>query len=123
MASFIRKNELFFSTAQYQINSNLPLWTKEEMEKLKITPYVKNVSITEDLDLYEFNIALHKGFPAFTKMILFIYPEIKGKPFLEAPKHKLVIERRVSSNVKFILFDRGKTLEIKKDSISHRVSD
>ncbi len=56
-------------------------------------------------------------------MILFIYPEIKGKPFLEAPKHKLVIERGVSSNVKFILFDRGKTLEFKKDSISHRVSD
>ncbi len=43
MASFVRKNELFFSTTQYQINSNLPLWTKEEMEKLKITPYVKNV--------------------------------------------------------------------------------
>jgi LmbE family N-acetylglucosaminyl deacetylase len=123
MASFIRKNELFLTDYQYKLNSNLPLWTREEMQRLKVTSYVEEMSVSDTGDSYEFGAVLYKGVPAFSKIILFVYPEIKGKLFVDSPKYKVVIKKGVRKNIELILFDRGKEIESKKDSILGRVNE
>jgi len=123
MASFIRKNELFLTDYQYKLNSNLPMWTREEMQKLKVTPYVEEMSVSDTGDSYEFGAALYKGVPAFSKIILFVYPEIKGKLFVDSPKYKVVIKRGVRKNIELTLFDRGKEIESKKDVVSGQIKE
>lgn len=118
MASFIRKNEIFLKSYQYTPNSDLPLWTKEEMQKLMITPFVESIYVSSSVDSYTFNIALFKGVPSFSKIILFVYPKTQEKDFLEAPKYRVIIERGVRKEIKVVLFDRDKKINSKKDSIS-----
>jgi LmbE family N-acetylglucosaminyl deacetylase len=50
MASFVRKNELFFKSYEYGLGSKLPLWTKEEMQKVHGLPYVEEVTVTDQKD-------------------------------------------------------------------------
>ena len=123
MVSFIRKNELFLTDYQYKLNSNLPLWTREEMQRLKVTPYVEEMSVVDTGDSYEFSASLYKGVPAFSKIILFVYPEIKGKLFVNSPKYKVVIKRGVWKNIELTLFDRGKEIESKKDVVSGQIKE
>ncbi len=118
MASFVRKNELFLTNYKYKIGLELPLWTREEMQKLKITPFIEGMSVSEANDFFEFNLTLYKGVPVFSKIILFVYPEIKDKSFLDSPKYKVVLTREARKNIKIILIDRGNIIETEKDNIS-----
>jgi len=118
MASFARKDELFCTNYQYGLDKELPLWSRETMQKVDILPYIESVSVSDKNDSYEFKINLYKGVPPLSKIILFVYPEIEGKTFASANKYKLIIKRGIKKEVELALFDRGKEVIFKKDSLT-----
>lgn len=118
MSSFARKDELFSTTYQYGLEKKLPLWSRETMQKVGILPYIESVSVSDKTDSYEFKIKLYKGALPFSKIILFVYPEVEGKAFVNAPKYKLIIRRGIRKEVELALFDRGKEIISKKDALT-----
>ncbi len=76
MTSFARKNELFSTTFEYGLGTPLPLWSQAIMQKAKMFPFIESVLASDQNDSYEFKINLYKGIPSYSKIILFVYPEI-----------------------------------------------
>ncbi|MGC8722221.1 MAG: PIG-L deacetylase family protein [Caldisericaceae bacterium] len=118
MASFARKDEIFCTTYEYGTGKELPLWTEEVMHKVGILPYIESVTVSDKNDSYEFKMKLYKGVPPFSKLNLFVYPEISGKPFADSPKYRLVIERGVKKEIELTLFDRGTEIVSQKDRLT-----
>jgi LmbE family N-acetylglucosaminyl deacetylase len=118
MLSFVRKNEPFFRENEY-INSKMPLWTDEEMEKLKISPFITNVYIGEKENYILYKIKLRRGFENFTKLYIFLYPEVANESFLNTTKYKVTVTRTLTKNLNVTLMDStGKTLVHKKEELS-----
>ncbi|WP_424606962.1 PIG-L deacetylase family protein [Caldisericum exile] len=123
MVSFVRANELFFIQTPIKLGDTLPLWSKEIMEKLSITPFVESASMIDSGGDYTINFKLFRGAPRISKINLFLYPLKSGSAFETLPKYRLEIERGFTSNLEVKLFDNGKEIFETKGTVSGIVNE
>ncbi len=117
MLAFVRRNEIFIREKD-AINSYMPLWTDKEMENLKISPFISSVYIGEEKNEFVYKIELKRGFETFTKLYVFIYPEVNGKKFADTPKYRIAIARLLSHKLKVKLTENGKTIRTGEENLS-----
>jgi len=122
MLSFVRRNEIFLNEEE-KINSFMPLWTDREMEKIRVSPSISSVYIGEDKNNVIYKITLKKGFETFTKLYVFIYPEIKTEKFYDSPKYRVVITRGLTHRLKITLIKNGKAIKVSKENLSAKGSE
>ena len=123
MLSFVRKNEIFTTNQCLKLSEKLPLFSKEIMRKLELTPFVESASVDSSSDFYNIHFTLFRGVPHFSKINIFLYPEKFGESFLLMPKYRLEIEKGVNNLLEIKLFDRGKVVFFEKESLSGKFKD
>ncbi len=116
MLSFVRKNEIFIREKE-EINSFMPLWTDKEMEKLQISPFISSVYIGMDDNNFIYQITLKKGFETFTKLYVFIYPEINRENFANSPRYRIAITRGLTRKLKVSFIKNGRPVKISRENL------
>ena len=123
MLSFVRKNEIFVTNTYSKLSEKLPLFSKEIMRKLEITPFVESASVDSSIDFYNIHFTLFKGVPHFSKINIFLYPEKTGASFLLMPKYRLEVEKGMNNLLEIKMFDKGKVVFSGKESLSGKFKD
>ena len=117
MYSFVRKNEIFLKFNEEKTDSPLPLWTREEMEKFHITPFIESAKISKGEKYTDFYIRLYRGIPWFSKLYIFLYPERTDMTFSNAPKYKIAITRNITKKLSVQLTNNGKRIFTSSDNL------
>jgi len=117
MYSFVRKNEIFLKFNKEKTDSLLPLWTREKMEKLHITPFIESVKVSKGEQYTNFYIKLCKGILPFSKLFIFLYPERTDMTFSNAPKYQIAITRNINKKLSVQFINKGKRVFTASDEL------
>jgi len=117
MYSFVRRNEIFLKFNKEKTDSLLPLWTREKMEKLHITPFIESAKLSKGEKYTDFYIKLYKGILPFSKLSIFLYPERTDMTFSNAPKYQIAITRDINKKLSVQFTSKGKRIFTASDEL------
>jgi|GEM_PF-881778 len=115
MYSFVKTNELFFPPHIYKMDQFLPLWRAGELQKIKIVPYIKSISLSEDSRYVYYNINFYSGIPLYTKINLFIYEKNKGETFKNSPRYRFIIGKSLLNKPYYKIISDSRFISFKAD--------
>ncbi len=117
MYSFVRKNEIFLKFRKEKLESSLPLWTRKEMEKFHVTPFVESAKISRGKEYTDFHIKLYRGTPPFSRLYIFLYPECTNTNFSNASKYKISITRHIGKKLFVQFTNNGKRISASSNEL------